>query len=110
MDATRTGSPNSRRSSASDGAEASFERSLGTVPRSVAFEGSIDGTSPTQGAGVRLEQEQQNALFVLDVPFAFLSFGPSNLGEVSLGSGEAIAETYKVVVYDCDPPPRRRKR
>lgn len=92
-----------------DGVEVPFGTGMGASPKIVAFEGSIDSTMPTQGAGVRLEQEKRNALFALDAPFAFLSLGPSNLEVVSMAAGDVLDETYTVVAYDCEPPPRRRR-
>lgn len=91
-----------------DGHERSFSDGLGAVARSVAFEGSLDGTVPVEGAGVRIEQEQEHGLFVLETPFAFLSLGPSNLEAVSLEAGDRLVETYTVTAYDCAAPPRKR--
>lgn len=90
-----------------DREEASFGDGLGAAPASASFEGSIDTTWPVAGGGARIEQSADHALFVLDAPFAFMSFGPSNAGPVELAEGATLDESYEVVVYDCAPPPRR---
>ncbi|MBX3069255.1 MAG: PmoA family protein [Thermomicrobiales bacterium] len=83
-----------------DGQETPIAEGSGTTYRIAEFEGSIDGTWPVQKAAVRLSQSMGNALFVMDKPFAFMGIGPSNLGPVSLKTGETLTERYEVLVFD----------
>jgi hypothetical protein len=83
-----------------DGTETSFENGMGQSPRQVEFHGSLDGFAPVRQAAVRIRQEQNNALFVLAAPFAFVSLGPTNLAPLHLPKGGKIAERYVVTVFD----------
>lgn len=83
-----------------DGAETPFGEAMGRVPREVEFRGRMDGAWPARRAGVRLRQEQTDALFVLESPFAFMSLGPSNLGPLRLAAGKRLGGRYAVTVFD----------
>lgn len=82
---------------------ASFAEAMGATPAECEFLGSIDGTWPIQRAGVRIRQEQENALFVLESPFAFLAMGPSNLAPRQMTRGERLLESYEITVFDLPP-------
>lgn len=73
---------------------------MGATPRTVTFIGSIDGSWPVAQVAVSLAQQQENGLFIMEVPFAFLALGPSNLGEVPLQAGDTLHEHYTVTVAD----------
>ncbi|MBI5693584.1 MAG: PmoA family protein [Verrucomicrobia bacterium] len=77
-----------------------FEGAMGAVVRRATYIGHVDGTWPVPRLGVTLAQEQQNALFVLETPFAFMAMGPSALGEVTLRAGQVLRERYTVTVAD----------
>lgn len=83
-----------------DGAETPFADGMGRVPREAEFRGSLDGASPAVRAGVRFRQDQENALFVLQTPFAFMSLGPSNLAPFRMSAGQRLVERYVVTVFD----------
>lgn len=83
-----------------DGAETSFPQGMGNVPCEVEFHGSLDGFWPVRRAGIRIRQDQTNALFALATPFAFMSLGPSNLAPLRLAKGGRIFERYVVTVFD----------
>jgi hypothetical protein len=83
-----------------DGTETPFADGLGRVPEEAEFRGSLDGSSPAVRAGVRIRQDRKNALFVLETPFAFMSFGPSNLGPFRMVAGQRLVERYVVTVFD----------
>jgi hypothetical protein len=85
-----------------DGLESSFEDGLGKIPREAVFEGSLDSIWPLRRAGVSFGQSQQNALFVMDKPFAFLSLGPTNLAGMMLREGQRLSERYVVTVFDVE--------
>ncbi len=82
-----------------------FTSAMGATPARVTFIGAIDGAWPTPRVAVTVAQEQQNALFVMADPFAFLALGPSNLGERALSAGESLHERYTIVVADVDISP-----
>jgi len=86
-----------------DGREMRFEEALGVVPREVQFHGRIDGIWPVPRAYVGLRQGQGHALFVMDVPFAFMSLGPTSLSPMQLARGEVLAEEYEILVGDESP-------
>jgi hypothetical protein len=83
-----------------DGTNVPFPAGMGAVPVECEFHGSLDGTWPVKRAGVRIRQDQQYGLFILETPFAFLSLGPSNLGPRALGRGDQLSESYLVTVFD----------
>lgn len=83
-----------------DGTTTPFAEGMGSVPRMVEFRGSLDGTWPIQHAAVRIRQEQDHGLFVMETPFAFMGLGPSNLGSVHLRAGDHLVERYTITVLD----------
>ncbi len=83
-----------------DNEDVPIAEGTGLTPHVAEFHGSIDEIWPIQQAGVRMTQEQQNGLFVMDKPFAFMGLGPSNLGPVSIAAGEKISEQYEILVFD----------
>jgi hypothetical protein len=83
-----------------DGSRIPVEQGLGTVAREVEFRGSIDGTWPVETARLLIRQDQRNALFVMDTPFAFMGLGPTNLAPMRMRKGEKLRETYEIVVAD----------
>lgn len=83
-----------------DGVETPFADGMGRVPEEAEFRGSLDGSSPAGRAGVRVRQDQANALFVLEAPFAFMSLGPSNLAPFRMAAGQRLVERYVVTVFD----------
>jgi hypothetical protein len=83
-----------------DGVETPFADGMGKTPAEAEFRGSIDGIWPVPKAAVRIRQEQANGLFVLESPFAFFAFGPSNLAPKPLAAGDRIDERYTVTLFD----------
>ena len=83
-----------------DDTPTSFPAGMGSSPQAATFRGSIDGTWPVERAGVTITQNQRHALFVLETPFAFMSFGPSNLSAIDVRQGERLVEEYTVTVFD----------
>lgn len=79
-----------------------FNEAMGATPRVVAFTGHVDGLHPPPRIRVTLTQAagQGDALFVKEVPFAFLALGPSNLAERELAGGEVVRGRYTVTVED----------
>lgn len=65
--------------------------------------GRIDGTLPIERAAFTLIQHQDFSLFALADPFAFLSFGPTNLEPKRLETGESLSESYEAIVGDAPP-------
>lgn len=86
-----------------DGQETAIAEGSGTTPKTVEFQGSIDGIWPVERAAVRIGQEMSNGLFVMDKPFAFMGSGPSNLGPVPLQAGATLSEQYEILVFDVGP-------
>jgi hypothetical protein len=83
-----------------DGRQVPVEQGLGIIAHEVQFRGSIDETWPVETASLRIRQAQRNALFVLDTPFAYIGFGPTNLAPMRLRKGEELCETYEIEVSD----------
>jgi len=81
-----------------------FATAMGATPARVTFTGHIDGTWPVPRIGVTMTQEQKNALFIFDTPFAFLALGPSNLAERPIAAGAVLHERYTVTVEDLSTP------
>ena len=77
-----------------------FTSVMGATPERVTFIGSIDGIWPVPRVAVTLAQRQKNGLFVMEIPFAFLALGPSNLAERSIAADEALVERYIITVAD----------
>jgi methane monooxygenase PmoA-like len=86
-----------------DGEPVQFSEGLGAQPKKATFIGSIDDTSPVEKAGVQFTGGLTSALFVLESPFAFISFGPTVLGGMKLGCGQSLKTTYTVSVFDDGP-------
>ena len=85
-----------------DGVETAFKDGMGSAPRQAVFTGSFDGNWPVERASVRFEQRQNNTLYVLSEPFAFLSMGPSNAAPLDWKKGAVIEEAYSVLIADGD--------
>jgi hypothetical protein len=83
-----------------DGAETPIQQGMGAIATEAEFVGSLDGTWPVHQAGVRMRQEQTNGLFVMDTPFAFFAYGPSNLAPKPMAKGDRIDERYTVTLFD----------
>jgi hypothetical protein len=83
-----------------DGQTISFPDGMGRRPKEVTFYGSLDGNWPPACASVTFRQQTNNALYVRESPFAFLSLGPSNLSPVHLTPDAEIFEDYEVIVRD----------
>jgi len=77
-----------------------FPQQMGSRPKSVTFIGSLDETWPVERAGVSFHQTQENALYVQDDVFPFMSLGPTNDAPLILAKGNAIEESYTVTVFD----------
>jgi hypothetical protein len=86
-----------------DGTEGPVAAALGATPREVTFIGRLDGRWPVERAGVSIAQAQENALFVMETPFAYMSLGPSNSSPRELAAGEVLSEAYVVRVFDVQP-------
>lgn len=89
-----------------DGEATAFDDALGMTPGEVSFQGSLDSIWPVQMAAVTFAQEQENALFVVDSPFAFMGLGPTNLAPVKLDRSGVLFEVYTITVLDCTTPER----
>jgi hypothetical protein len=85
-----------------DGGPVSFDEALGSEPKEATFIGSLDETSGK--AGVSIAPAASRGLFVLESPFAFISFGPTVLGAIALGAGETLNDSYSISVFDGEPP------
>jgi hypothetical protein len=86
-----------------DGRKVSFREGMGQVPRRATFQGTFDPLWPEwpgPRAAITFEQEQNNGLFVMESPFAYMAMGPSNLEEVELLAGQILAPTYRIRVAD----------
>ena len=86
-----------------DGQKTSFGQGMGQIVRQVTFRGTLDPIWPQwpgPQASITFQQQQGNGLFVLELPFAFMSLGPSNLEERDLSAGEMLEETYHIRVAD----------
>lgn len=77
-----------------------FTDAIGRTPRSATYIGSIDQIWPVPRAFVTFEQAHGHALFALNKPFAFLSFGPANAANLSLQAGRTLDERYRITVGD----------
>lgn len=77
-----------------------FTSAMGAAPARVTFVGSIDGVWPVPQVAVTLAQQQRNGLFVMEVPFALIALGPSNLAERQLAAGEVLVERYTITIAD----------
>jgi hypothetical protein len=89
---------------AADSAATDIMAALGTTPRELEYVSAADGYWPIRHAGVRFTQGQDNGLFIMKDPFAYISLGPSNLAPLELKRGATIEERYGVEVFDADPP------
>ena len=78
----------------------SFKKALGCQPRQVTFIGTFDESYPTKQAGVTVTPATSHGLFVLESPFAFLSFGPTALGSRKLAQGDRLTDFYAISVFD----------
>jgi len=87
-----------------DDAEVEIADALGSTPQRLEFRAAADGFWPVRHAGLRFTQGQRNALFIMKDPFAYISFGPSNHAPLDLSRGDRIEETYRLDVFDADPP------
>jgi hypothetical protein len=86
-----------------DGAAVPFNRALGLTPREAVFIGSLDDTRPIRKAGVKICPSDSHGLFVLESPFAFISFGPTVLGTLRLKDGDHLKDSYLISVFDGEP-------
>jgi hypothetical protein len=84
-----------------DGKPTAFDEALGLTPKQATFVGSLDETF--QKAGVSIAPGSSHGLFVLESPFAFISFGPTVLAGLTLKAGDTLADSYSVSVFDGDP-------
>lgn len=89
---------------AGDGVATDVTVALGSTPRRLDYISAADGYWPVRHAGVRFTQGQDNALFIMKDPFAYISLGPTNLAPLKLKRGAVIEERYGVEVFDADPP------
>jgi hypothetical protein len=76
----------------------SFEEALGREPKEATLIGSLDETSGK--AGVSIVPGASHGLFVLESPFAFISFGPTVLGGLELSAGVTLNDSYSISVFD----------
>lgn len=83
-----------------DGRSVPVEDALGTKPQDITFVGSLDGAWPPDRAGIAIEQDQNNTLFIMESPFAYISFGPTNHAPLDLVPGDVIHEGYAITVFD----------
>lgn len=81
-----------------DGHPVSFYEALGSQPKEATFIGSLDETSGK--AGVSIAPAASRGLFVLESPFAFISFGPTTLGAIALRAGHTLNDSYSILVFD----------
>jgi Methane oxygenase PmoA len=83
-----------------DNESVTFKKALGCQPREVTFIGTFDETYPAKRAGVSVAPAANHGLFVLESPFAFLSFGPTALGSRQLAPGDRLTDSYSISVFD----------
>jgi len=86
-----------------DGQSVPFDIALGLTPKAATFIGSLDEIS--KQAGVTMVPEAHHGLFVLDSPFAFISFGPTVLGSRELRKGDTLKDAYSVSAFDGEKSP-----
>ena len=77
-----------------------FKEALGRQPGQVTFIGTFDDNDPKRQAGVTITPAASHGLFVLENPFAFLSFGPTALGSRKLHQGDRLTDSYLISVFD----------
>jgi hypothetical protein len=77
-----------------------FKEALGRQPGQVTFIGTFDDNYPKKQAGVTITPGASHGLFVLENPFAFLSFGPTALGSRKLLQGDRLTDSYSISVFD----------
>jgi hypothetical protein len=82
-------------------ADNEFSHALGFTPVEATYVGSVDGGCPPQRASVSIAPAAGHALFVLNKPFAWMSFGPTNLEERDLMQGDVLEDTYSIKVADA---------
>jgi Methane oxygenase PmoA len=85
-----------------DGQPVSFEEALGLAPNEATFIGTLDETSGK--AGVTIAPCASHGLFVLQSPFAFISFGPTVLGASVLRTEDTLNDSYSISVFDGKRP------
>jgi hypothetical protein len=78
----------------------SFLAALGRRPGKATFIGTFDDHDPKRQAGVTIAPAVAHGLFVLENPFAFLSFGPTALGSRKLNQGDRLTDSYSISVFD----------
>ncbi len=72
----------------------------GTTAPSVGFWGLIDGQWKRTVASVTITQQQTFTWFVLKRDFPYLSIGPSNIEEFTVGKGDVSEESYSIEIAD----------
>jgi Methane oxygenase PmoA len=77
-----------------------FKEALGRRPGQVTFIGTFDDNDPKRQAGITITPVASHGLFVLESPFAFLSFGPTALDIKKLTQGERLTDSYSIAVFD----------
>jgi hypothetical protein len=86
-----------------DGQSVSFTEAFGTFPREARFFGAFDGDETPSFATVTMRQHQAYCLYLLELPFAFMAFGPSTAAQRVVEKDEEIDETYEIEVSDGKP-------
>jgi len=81
-----------------DGHPTAFAEALGLTPKQATFVGSLDETF--RKAGVTIAPGSSRGLFVLESPFAFISFGPTVLTSLTLKTGDTLKDSYSISVFD----------
>lgn len=81
-----------------DGQPTAFDEALGLTPKQATFVGSLDETLAK--AGVTIAPGPSHGLFVLESPFAFISFGPTVLASLGLEKGDTLNDSYALSVFD----------
>lgn len=83
-----------------DGEVLPIAEASGKTARAVTFRGSIDEIWPVPKCEVTFASDAPYGLFVIDSPFAYLSYGPTVLETPLWKAGEPITLEYRVRVAD----------
>jgi hypothetical protein len=88
---------------AADGVPMPAAEAFGARVREATYYGAMDGLDRLTFASVTLRQQQDHRFCLRDAPFAWMTMGPSNGGEVSLDAGQTLDERYEVEIRDGKP-------